>query len=671
MRPGKSFIIFILLFIPLSLVPAQEYIIDSLKNELKNATSDSLRMFLLTELTYQYINIDTDQARVYCEKMLKETERTTCTYEKAQALRIAGNYYNITADYEKAIEFYKKAGQVYSTIDTRLGKIGFAKSKLCLGTVFDLNGDFKEALTLYLETEPVFFGLKDYTSMLNVYNCIGNIYLQTDRYDKLKALNARIEPILSQVDDPVAKCRYYVSLTNVLRSEKRYSEAEKYFNMVRKIAEPAKYYMVLTTVEYNYGSMLTSQKRFDEALLALRKAVDYARAAGMKYEECDALYSTGLVYLEKGEPGKANDVLQNALGYAREIESKSLVKQMLKALADVKSRQGDFRQAYNYLLQYTDISQQIYSEEDQQQVNFLNAKYEAAKKESEIRQLTGEKKIRELEMEKRNTLIYLLSFLLVLLAATLFFIQQNFKNKKKISEQNLLIHEQKIKELEKEKQLAAVNSALEGEEKERSRLARDLHDGLGGLLSGAKMSFNSFRGSSIMSESGYVIDTGSAEMFEHALNLLNKSITELQRVAHNMMPQALINSGLKEAISEFCNNISAGSDFPVKFHFYGKEIKLQQKYELAIYRIIQELVNNSLKHSKASEAMVQMVQEEHRLSLVVQDNGKGFDMAILKSSAGNGISNIRTRVNTLGGIFELISSPGNGTEVSIEFENLN
>ncbi|MGE5621058.1 MAG: ATP-binding protein [archaeon] len=671
MRPGKSFIIFILLFIPLSLVPAQEYIIDSLKNELKNATSDSLRMFLLTELTYQYINIDTDQARVYCEKMLKETERTTCTYEKAQALRIAGNYYNIIADYEKAIEYYKKAGQVYSTLNSRLGKIGFAKSKLCLGTVFDLNGDFKEALTLYLEAEPVFSGLKDYTSMLNVYNCIGNIYLQTDRYDKLKALNAKIEPILSQVDDPVAKCRYYISLTNVLRSEKRYSEAEKYFNMVRKLAEPAKYYMVLTTVEYNYGSMLTSQKRFDEALLALRKAVDYARAAGMKYEECDALYSTGLVYLEKGEPGKANDVLQNALGYAREIESKSLVKQMLKALADVKSRQGDFRQAYNYLLQYTDISQQIYSEEDQQQVNFLNAKYEAAKKESEIRQLTGEKKIRELEMEKRNTLIYLLSFLLLLLAAILFFIQQNFKNKKKISEQNLLIHEQKIKELEKEKQLAAVNSALEGEEKERSRLARDLHDGLGGLLSGAKMSFNSFRGSSIMSESGYVIDTGSAEMFEHALNLLNKSITELQRVAHNMMPQALINSGLKEAISEFCNNISAGSDFPVKFHFYGKEIKLQQKYELAIYRIIQELVNNSLKHSKASEAMVQMVQEEHRLSLVVQDNGKGFDMAILKSSAGNGISNIRTRVNTLGGIFELISSPGNGTEVSIEFENLN
>lgn len=669
MKKYLSFILIYLFILPFSILSAQESIIDSLKSELKTAKTDSLKIFLLTEITYQYINIDTEQAKVYCEKMLKEAETTTFMYGKAEALRIAGNFYNINSDYEKAIEFYKKAGDVYSTVNSRNGRIGFAKSKMCLGTVFDLNGDFKEALTLYIEAEPVFYELKDYTSMLNVYNCIANIYMQISRYDLVQKYNEKMESVVTLTDNPYDVCRYYVSLANLARHYREYGKAEEHLAKARQIAWPAKYYMMLTTIEYNYGNLLSLQKKYDEAQVSIGKAIEYARKAGMKYEECDAIYNSGLVYLDAGKTEKANTVFLNALGYAREIGSKTLMQNILKALADLKSSQGDYQQAYKYQTEFSELSQQIYSEEDQKQVNFLNAKYEAAKKESRIRQLTAEKRVHELESQKRMNFIYFLSFVIIALAVILFFVFLYYKNKKKIAEQNLLIQNQKIKELEKEKQLASVNSALEGEEKERLRLARDLHDGLGGLLSGAKMSFNLFWGSSPMSKSNFVIDASNAEMFEHALSLLNQSISELQRVAHNMMPQALINCGLKEAISEFCENINSGSQLALKFHFFGKEKKLDNKYELSIYRIVQELVNNILKHSNASEAFIQLVQEESRLNLVVQDNGKGFDISTVKG--GHGLNNIRTRVEALGGYVEIISGPGKGTEVSLEFENLN
>jgi len=481
--------------------------------------------------------------------------------------------------------------------------------------------------------------------------------------DKANSYVDRINSIINFVHDPKIKSRYYISHANMLVYNEKYSEAKKYFDMAYRIAEPAKKYNILSSWAYNMGFMLSRQDKFDEALIYYKKSMEYAKQFGSKYDEYDALYKVGLMHYYAQRYETANAYLLKALKMAESIKSKVLMQSVLDGLLYMEADRGNYKLAYEYLQRYVDLVYESFSENDQKQVNFLNAKYESAKKESEIKQLLSEKEIQRLENEKRKNLLYLVSLLAALLTIILLSFFYYYKNRKKITEQKILIQKQKIKELEKEKQLVAVQYALEGEEKERSRLARDLHDGLGGLLSGAKMSFNSFK-------DNYVINEEQAESFRYALNLLNKSISELQMVAHNMMPQALINAGLKEAISEFCENINKGNSIVIKFQFFGKEKKLQHKYEIAIYRVIQELLNNILKHSGASEAFIQLIQDETRIALTVQDNGKGFDPAILSSSEGHGVNNIKLRIETLGGHFEIISAPGKGTEVSIEIENL-
>jgi signal transduction histidine kinase len=214
---------------------------------------------------------------------------------------------------------------------------------------------------------------------------------------------------------------------------------------------------------------------------------------------------------------------------------------------------------------------------------------------------------------------------------------------------------QRISELETERQLTATQALLQGEEAERKRLARDLHDGLGGMLSVIKLNLTNMKGNAILPET-------DIPAFENALEMLDGSIRELRRVAHNLMPESLMRYGLKAALSDFCGSIDL-----VKFHYFGNDQRMDERYEVAVFRIAQELVNNAIKHSKSRQINVQVIQEQERINLVVQDNGIGFNPDKLKDMNTSGLSSIRSRVESLKGQLDFFSEPQKGTEVQVNF----
>jgi signal transduction histidine kinase len=196
--------------------------------------------------------------------------------------------------------------------------------------------------------------------------------------------------------------------------------------------------------------------------------------------------------------------------------------------------------------------------------------------------------------------------------------------------------------LENEKILLATQSILQGEEIERKRLAQDLHDGLGGLLSGTKLAFNNMK-------NNVVLPHESVNDFNQALVMLDTSIAELRRVAHNMMPEALMKLGLKDALSDFCTELNKGNPLHIIFQFYGQFKCLESNLEINVYRITQELINNAVKHSGATELVVQIMQEPTRLCLVVIDNGIGFDTTKTDNIKGVGLSSVKSRVDAFNG----------------------
>ena len=214
--------------------------------------------------------------------------------------------------------------------------------------------------------------------------------------------------------------------------------------------------------------------------------------------------------------------------------------------------------------------------------------------------------------------------------------------------------EQQIKQLIQEKQLVATQSVLDGETRERARLARDLHDGLGSLLTGAKLQL-------LEMKQGVKLEYADVESFDKALGLLDDSVGEMRRVAHHLMPYSLSRFGLKAAVTDFCKNLPT-----VQFTYYGDESRLDPNMEVILYRSIHELVNNALKHAGATHIMVQIIQEHDRIAFTVQDDGTGFNPSAV--TEGMGLQNIRTRVEAYNGLLDINSTAGEGTEINGELK---
>ena len=211
-----------------------------------------------------------------------------------------------------------------------------------------------------------------------------------------------------------------------------------------------------------------------------------------------------------------------------------------------------------------------------------------------------------------------------------------------------------MKQLEQEKQLVATLSVLEGENAERTRLSRDLHDGLGGMLSVIKLQLCGIKNTTVLPEA-------DADRLAKALAMLDNFIEELRRVAHNMMPESLMRYGIRESLEDFCRSIPMAS-----FQFFGDNLRLDKRLEVLIYRCAYELINNAVKHAQATRIDVQLTTDERLISFTVRDNGTGFDPQAVQYGAG--FVNMRNRIAAYNGKINLYSAPANGTEVTIEIE---
>lgn len=335
-------------------------------------------------------------------------------------------------------------------------------------------------------------------------------------------------------------------------------------------------------------------------------------------------------------------------------------KQTLKIynlLADISYASQDFTTAHQFEEKEDALRDSINADNLLELSTEYETKYETEKKEAQI-------KLQQTQLKQKSTLNYLLiaGSIAVILISLLAY--RNYKNKQKLQQA-------KIDELETEKKLTATEAVLKGEEQERTRLAKDLHDGLGGMLSGIKYSLSNMKGNLIMTPD-------NAQAFERSMDMLDSSIKEMRRVAHNMMPEVLVKYGLDKALKEYCNEIDRSGVIHANYQSLGMDkLKMEQTDAVTIYRIVQELVNNSIKHAAAKSVLVQLhfSQQEKNLAITVEDDGKGFDTTLLKQSTarpddpvgrGIGWSNIQNRVEFLKGKLDIVSTPGNGTSVMIE-----
>ena len=591
-------------------------------NNTRLSDDSTLVMHFISEAS-KFKSINSDSSLLFIRKAVDLSVRSKSLILISRAVQKLGEYYMSHEMYQDAAACYIKCLRIE---EYRKDELRIASLNDNLGLLYYYMEVFDKSLDYHQKALDIYQAYNDVPGIARVLNNIGSLHSSREFCEKRT--------------DEEKIADFNTALDFHRRSIDQYS----LIHDERGVAK----------VNQDIASVYNKMKKPEVALGYVQKSLEYYRKINNPEGIEGVLFTLGKTYYRLKDYKRSIEAFRESENIALAGRLTGGIQYLYEALAMPYYDIGDYKNAYNIYIKYMTIRDSVYNAEKSRQIIELETKYQSELKQQEILRLTAEKK-------RKNSLIYLLGALIMLLGfSVIYYIRLIYKNRI-IADQNIRIKEDKILQLEQEKQYLAARSVMEGEEAERSRLASDLHNGLGGLLSGIKINLSSMKENAVITHE-------NVSSFNHAISLLDTSISELRRIAHNLMPETLNHYGLKTALEDFCSQVSPAGLPKIVLQFFGEEIRYTKELELTVYRIIQELVNNSLKHSGADRIDIQLFSEPDRVSAQVSDNGKGFDStAVEKEGKGKGLQNIRDRVTALNGKFDLRSRPGEGSEITVEF----
>lgn len=333
----------------------------------------------------------------------------------------------------------------------------------------------------------------------------------------------------------------------------------------------------------------------------------------------------------------------------------------LKHMMEMQEKLGNTKASLELYKKYIALNDSLQANNASLKVQELEKKYQAKEKETQIIKLNQVAQEQQLQIQKSRQWMYLLGAATILVIG--FFVARQIinRNKHKIAIQEAELLQQRIDKMKQEQHISHFAAMLEGQEQERKRLASDLHDGLGGSLSGIRLKL-----SKIIEDDETLSPSYTANgVLKNIAGELDNAINDLRHIARNMMPETLLKYGLTAAIKDFCRNMES-ENVEITFQSYGVENTFVQPVQIMIFRIIQELITNAVKHAHAKHILAQCLQQENIFSITVEDDGYGFDIA--SDYEGIGLTTLRNRVKFLDGRLDIHSEKGIGTTINIEFE---
>lgn len=661
----KKYLILILIFLSfsgtsqkiLSLDDDQVYI-DSIVKITINTKSDSMKCihsFRLSKLFLMVQNVE--KSKFYLEQGNK-----LC--HKNQFLTDISSYYNNTnfllkgdlEGFEKSLLVtnnllkkykYKEAYKLRAIALQNYGIMLQQKSNEKLAMKILVN----EAINLAKKSEE-----KEVIGAL--YKAVAIIFMNNDDREKAKYYFGEAQKILETTTKKSATLIETKVETYILNAEnlivlKDFVNGKKALDKAYTILKKYPKSNIYNTYYFAEGIYFSKQNLDKIALLSYEKGIkscefyqDKASLNRLLFEKYESLFK-----LKKYNDAK--DILENLVKNGQFVVDK---KNYSLELSKTYKKLGNSDKALEYAEKYIVLNDSLNDSKFKNEIVALEAKFNKTENDKKINQLLAQKEKSELVAKNNRLNLILLGLAVAFLLISILFIMNYYKNQKKINIQNEQNLKQEFASLESKQKLAVSNALLEGEEIERKRLARDLHDGLGSMLSGLKIHINK-----LSDENSKNINVEKIE------NQLDNSIKELRQIAQNLMPESLLKLGLEVALRDLCIKLSDDKT-AIEFQYYRNSIQISESKQIIIYRIIQELLNNVFKHANATEILVSCNQNENIMYLTIEDNGKGFDSKNTNFFEGMGLKNIKNRIEFVKGNLEINSIIDKGTVFNIELK---
>ncbi len=572
---------------------------------------------------------------------------------------------------KKDIEFYLFMGKIYARqfqmdssmywldkVQTSLRyespKIQQFQYNLWRGFNYEINKiydssyvNYKKALKLSKEINSPYYVNFLYMQGLSLLG-------ENDYKDKTKQWISDYRKFIDKSNNKYYQNSYYYGLVNYYHHKKKDSlaiiNANKY--VASSIAIKNKNRLINS---YIYKGIVCAehQKLQDSARFYYELALKICSCPEQHFLQGTCKYNIARTYIMDSNGSKAKKWLYKAWKDTSEIRDNYRRMKISRDLDSIYFLENRHDSAYYFAKQYHRFSDSTKIFQTKKRLDSLQMESYISEKEAEI-------KVKEKEVLKNRMMALSLGFGLIAVSIIAFLVQKNTKRKQRIAEQQREIEIQKTEKLLKEQELTAIDAMIAGQEKERQRLANDLHDNLGSTLATVKLHFQHLKNNWDNPRVENI-----EELYTHTDSLLGEAYQKVRTIAHEKNSGVMANQGLLPAIKKLAKKVSNGKELHIEVQDYGLEERLDNTLEISIFRMIQELITNTIKHANASEIHISLTNHDSLLNIIIEDNGKGFDAKVLPKKEGMGLTTIEKRVEHLEGTFEIDSTKGKGTNIII------
>lgn len=636
---------------------------DTILVDCSTLAPDSIRIeCLIDQGQYWWNKSDGGRAMPLGREAYRESLSTGHIRQQGRALRVIAYSFYIEGRYDSAAVYAEKA------VNTFLSKDYFSEASRLYndwGNSLRDQGQLKESTELYFKAIALNESLgRDSLNTAPYFN-IATVFLHLGDREKHDFYVKKANRLAKKYEQGRLSVISDLALADIYQKNNQLDSAHYHARAALDGGWEMENNLLVAYAYTNLANVAEAAKTFEKA------EEYYIEAINMEdvpvFDRTRFKFFLGSFYKRQERFDEANEVLLDGIRAAEKIGAKNLVSSFLSILPESLAARREYRLAYEYLDRLFKENEQNHEDQLKEKVNEMNIQYETLQKEKEnlgLRTQNAEQSVTLAEEKARGRqrllAASLLGFFLLGTILAFVFYQRQIQQKEAILVQETLIKDQKLTQLQQEQKIVAFKSMISGEESERKRLAKELHDGLGGMLSNLKLALSP-------PNTEIKVKTKDREhIVTHALQMADRASEELRRIAHNMMPQSLAKFGLITALEDLCDDINFAGKMEVVFQHFNVDDTQVAAINLAVYRLVQELLNNVVKHAEATEVTLQLSQNATTLFVTVEDNGKGFDLEKALAQKGHGLSNLQSRVEALNGELEIDARPKEGTSIQIQ-----
>ncbi len=569
--------------------------------------------------------------------LLQISEENNDNKNQLEALKFMGIAQHLQARYDSAIFWYQKA--------LRLGietgdSTNTAKSYLNMATSYNSKGDFEKAVENALLSLDFFEKTGDTNGQGRVQNLLGIFNFNRNDFKSALQYFRKYNELAVAANDSGEIVSSMNNMSSALHELGEFEQERRLLKSVIAIQEARGQNIRIGSAYENLGTLYSDIDSVKQAAFYYEKALNAYKLNNNSHDIARVLINTGFLKKKQKNYDAAAVDYDQALQLSRDGGFLKIEEDVLKNLAFLYEEQKDYKNAFGYYTQFVAVKDSVLNKENQESINKLMIEFETEKKERQIAVQQLEIAEKTLQSRRKTIVIIGLIGIIIILLMFSFIIYSRIKirQERRLNEERLIM-----------KQLQ-MNVVLESQESERKRFARDLHDGFGQLITAVKIMLGQMQQTGEMEK--------RSELAVKSGEVLDTMHTQLREIAHNLMPDQLINEGLSTALKEYASRISKTSGIAIEVNTFGIEKRLNQSVEVNVYRIIQEWINNVIKYSGAKNLTIQLTGYENEINIIVEDNGNGFEKENLIKSKGWGWKNIQSRLEAINGILEIDTRAG-------------